>query len=177
MRCDFFYLHNCKTGSRETGIGNLFVLFCFVFYIIFLSEDCISCLISFNLRFASFKIAHKWLSWLQRAIFLEQNMVSHIQSAMRMAKHSQWGSTNRGFNMHLSIVGLPKWHFSKLTAICQSAIGWTNRGPGFVLSLYADGGWKPVETLGRGDWLNPNPGIYRQSPPVTIVLSENKTNI
>ena len=80
-----FFVKMCKTKSKgDSGTGN-FLFFCVCIQaftvMIFLTGNCSSCLISFNLGFASFKIAHKWMPWLQRAIFSSDQNTQFLSGA------------------------------------------------------------------------------------------------
>ena len=132
MILSIFYVNVLNWDNRLT--------FCSFLFVSWLSELWfsdrelhISCLISFNLSFASFQIAHKWLPWLHREQFSQNNTLLHSGANERQGLQdtSQSGARNKlllsahcsqDFNMRLGIGWLPKWHFSKLTAICQSAM-------------------------------------------------------
>ena len=140
------YLNVWNLTLKETVENFLFFSVCIPAFtvMIFLTGNCSSCLISFNLSFASFKIAHKWIPWLQRAIFSEQSTVFRSganyngefpevhQSRLR---HKLLRAPD--LQHEVEYRRLPKWHFSKLTAICQSAM--LNKSGLCCHSLYADG--------------------------------------
>ena len=170
-----------KLTLKETVESDNFFLFsvCIPAFtvMIFLTGNCSSCLISFNLSFASFKIAHKWIPWLQRAIFSEQS-TEFLSGANYNGEFPEVHQSRVRHKLlrapdlqhEVEYRRLPEWHFSKLTAICQSAM--LNKSGRCVVILFMLMADKSLLRLSRPewDWLNPNPGIY----PGNLRLSGKK---